>query len=642
MYTFQAPTNKEIQNTQNRSKNEIDTSITDQTLDILSDIAKSNNMLIITRPVNSMAFVHMKAGAVGKNMFVHGKSASPGTVVQGLIPMQSSISKAGDQDDVNKIKKFSNENKHSIENSERLFKELESKLESSALALAKEGSKNPSSEQILERATLSEAAFDPLVSKVALLDKNGNQLYIFEDEKGRPLREKETRAHVYAIKDGEQFRLVDKDHEIIDRNPQIPDNFKPQTVEVMGKPDIEITNDGKIKINKILPITADIDMLSYGTKVEAEKFASRSYATDLYNEKSQLIKASNVNLPANIMNMILVKKSIAEEIFTNYSPEPIEKTLQKSEVQQYLNSLDNVKLQQVNGLMNKLKDAEKRLEHLRGMGEGSSLSLAVTGHLREAFKGQMEVSHGPEQFNVYFTQPLDSEWVSINNQGKISVIKGEEELRKVFSQAVTNGFNMPPNPNWGWRFENGEYKVDNELRNIIAEAGRLTSALNKSTEEQKAQIYNIIDLSINLGIAAISTDTEYAKKINSMKSEITSEMDSYYQSQAIEEKNKSQKIENQNKTNKISDSAIKDAASIVSKILEKDSSTKLETTNKVDNYQKSQANREDAQEKTKKKPKEIVTSAIKGILSKILKKDYSFSQKKSSKTNSDKQSQFNR
>ena len=180
MYTFQAPTNKEIQNTQNRSKNEIDTSITDQTLDILSDIAKSNNILIITRPVNSMAFVHMKAGAVGKNMFVHGKSASPGTIVQGLIPMQSSISKAGDQDDVNKIKKFSNENKHSIENSERLFKELESKLETAALALAKEDNKNPSREQILERATLSEAAFDPLVSKVALLDKNGNQLYIFE------------------------------------------------------------------------------------------------------------------------------------------------------------------------------------------------------------------------------------------------------------------------------------------------------------------------------------------------------------------------------------------------------------------------------------------------------------------------------
>ena len=638
MYTFQAPTNKEIQNTQNRSKNEIDTSITDQTLDILSDIAKSNNILIITRPVNSMAFVHMKAGAVGKNMFVHGKSASPGTIVQGLIPMQSSISKAGDQDDVNKIKKFSNENKHSIENSERLFKELESKLETAALALAKEDNKNPSREQILERATLSEAAFDPLVSKVALLDKNGNQLYIFEDEKGRALKEKETRAHVYAIKDGDRFRFVNNDHEIIDQNPKIPDNFKPQTVEVMGKPDIEITNDGKIKINKILPITADIDMLSYGTKVEAEKFAPRSYASDLYNEKSQLIKASNVNLPANITNMILVKKSIAEEIFTNYSPEPIEKTLQKSEVQQYLNSLDDVKLQQVNGLMNKLKDAEKRLEHLRGMGEGSSLSLSVTGHLREAFKGQMEVSHGPEQFNIYFTQPLDSEWVSINNQGKISVIKGEEELRKVFSQAVTNGFNMPPNPNWGWRFENGEYKADNELRNIIAEAGRLTSALNKSTDEQKAQIYNIIDLSINLGLAAVSTDTEYAKKINDMKSEITSEMDNYYQSQAIEEKNKSQKIENQTKPNKISDSAIKDAAGIVSKILEKDSSIKPETTSKVANYQKSQANGQDAQKKTK----EIVTSAIKGILSKMFKKDYSFSQKKSVKTNSDKQSQFNR
>jgi len=526
MYSFKAPTNDDISNTENRSADEIATNITDNALNAMRDIAISNDMLIITRPVNSIAFVHMSAGAVGKNMFVHGKSASAGTIAQGLIPMQSSISKAGDFDNVNKIHAYNKENIHSIENSSKVFEEIEGKLKVAAANLMNDGMNEPTPSEILKKASLGMEAFDPLVSKVSLFDKNGNQLYIFEDNEGKALRKKNTRAHIYGIQQDGAFKLVDNNHEIIDHNPSIPAGFTEKKVEVLGKPDITITKEGLLQINEILPITADIDMLSYGVKAEAGKFGSRSYALDLATEKKKLLDESKIALPDSVLNVLLVNKTVAEEVLSGYVPESVDQSLTNETVINYIQSLNPEQEQNFNNLISKFRNAEMRLEHLKGMGEGSELSIGITGHLRDEFKGQMEVSHGPEQFNIYFTQPLDSEWVSIDNKGEVKVIKGEEELLQVFSKAKQDGFNMPPNPNWGWKLENSEYKVDKELRDMHQEAGELNIKLSKANEEEKKQIYDIIESKVALGIASIDEQQDH-KIINEKKKELDNKIQTY-------------------------------------------------------------------------------------------------------------------
>ncbi len=510
---FKAPTNDEINSTEGRSKDEVATNISDKTLEVLRDVATSNDMVIITRPVNSVAFSHMKAGAVGKNMFVHGKSAASGTIAQGLIPVQSCISKAGADDNVDKIKTYNSENAHSIETSQHKFKEIEDKLKTLVETRKEKDLPKLDHQGLLKEAGIPAEAFDPLVSKVNLLDKNGNQLYIFEDDKGRALRDKD-RNYVYAIKQDEKFKLVDINHNIINHDPEIPiTKFKPKEIEVIGKPEIEIDDNGSLKIKKVLPITADIDVLAYGARVNLQEFDKiRSHSAILKDEKTKIIEASGLNLPDNVKDLLTNKE--------------IDKALSKETDLVSKLPQDVAKGKEFQKLTSDLRDIELQREHLRGMGDGSDVALAITGHMRAEFRDKVEISHGSEQFNIHFTQPMDKEWVVIGNTGKVEVVKGEEELIKTFNKFKEQGLSMPPNPNWGWKLENGQYGIDKDLRKIHDKAGDLTLKLSGAGESQKQEIHGILDLKTKLGIESI-TEPRNDKLISTMKKDLSSKVEKY-------------------------------------------------------------------------------------------------------------------
>lgn len=503
---FKAPTNKDINDTSGRSSDELATNIADKTLDILRDIAISNDMVIITRPVNKVAFAHMQAGAAGKNMFVHGKSAPDNTIAQGLIPMQSSISKAGKNDNVDKIKTYNAENAHSIDYSTEKFQEIEEKLKAVVEQRIIEGKPALDSNELLKEAKIPREALDPLVAKVPLLDKDGNNIYIFEDDKGRAGRDPETREPIYAIKIGEKYQRINLNHEVIDPNLTIPDGFKEVAVEVIGKPEIEITADGSLKFTKVNPVTADIDILAYGARTNLQEFDKiTDHSQIVRQEKSAKILESNIELTDSIRQSLI-----------------------QHEVDKVLDTIPaNIREQEgFSKLINDLKNIEVIRENLRGMGEGSDIAMALTGHMREEFRSKVEISHGAEQFNIHFTQPMDSEWVVVDNKGKVNVIKGEKELLATFNKFTEEGLSIPPNPNWGWKLNGSKYEIDPVLKKISKECDNIRLQYSGASKEQREEIKTILDLQTSVGIESIKSPGN-DKAIKESKKELKHKMSEY-------------------------------------------------------------------------------------------------------------------
>ena len=512
MGNFKAPTSREIDNNEGRSADEISTNIADATLDVLRDITRSNQMTMILRPVNRLAFSYIKRGGVGKNMFVHGKSALPGTIAQGLIPMQSSISKAGKDDDSDNIRSYNKENKHSIENSQSVFKTIEVKLKAIALGRKKQQLPELNSTPLLEEANIAPEDFDPLVSKLDLLDKHGNQLYIFENSQGIALRDDE-KNYVYAIKEGDVFKRVDTNHEIIDNNLEVQSGFVPQKVMVLGKPKIEISIDGSIREVGVSPITADIDVLAYGTAINLNEFDKiTNHYKILKIEKENSIESSGLNISSDVVKILSegeIDKILAKK-------DPLIEELSRANPANFLKLADD------------LKKIEVLRENLRGMGDGSDVAMALTGHMRSEFSNKTEISHGAEQFNIHFTQPMDKEWVVIDELGKVSVIEGEENLLNTFNKSVSKGLSMPPNPNWGWKWQPNKntYAIDPELKSLYKKSGNLRVFLSGSDDVQKQKIKDILSMQTQLGIESIA-DKPNIGKVNEMKGTLRIKINQY-------------------------------------------------------------------------------------------------------------------
>ena len=137
-YTYQSLTSQAIAEMDSkRTLDETATNISEANLKILREMATANQIDIITRPVNSTAFNQLQKGAVGKNMFVHGKSADRG-LANGLIPLNASISKAGKDGILEKIQKFQGENSHSLEHSQKEFERIQEKLTDASTRLKNE------------------------------------------------------------------------------------------------------------------------------------------------------------------------------------------------------------------------------------------------------------------------------------------------------------------------------------------------------------------------------------------------------------------------------------------------------------------------------------------------------------------------
>ncbi len=525
-YTFQALTSSQISEINStRTREEINTNISEENLALLKEFSRANEVDIILRPVNPTAFPLMKKGAVGKNMFVHGKSADKG-LVDGLIPLKSSISKAGKNKDINKIQTFQRENNHSVEHSNQEFKKIENMLAKSAQKFQQSGETNITSELLLHDAGIAAEAFDQLISTVNLVDKNKNQIYIFTDNDGLAKNPADDpNGHIYAIKlqDG-QFQRIDNNHEFIGEKFSEIQGTKPEEVKVIGKPEIKIETDGSIAITAVKPITADIDVLAYGAKLNLYGDVE-NHKTLLESEKDKIISSSGITLSEKTQNKLKRTNSI------DYTSS---KELMRLSSLEYL--LSNSRGNDDSGfhdLLASLRESEVNLEHLKGMGEGVRPVLDITGAMRADFTN-VEISHGSEQFNYTFPQPLDSEWVYINTKGETEIIQGEQELLNVFNQVKMSGNSMPPNPNWGWKLDSeGNFQIDKDLKEKNEFVDKLM--MKPRTKE----IEDILDARLQLGLFAINPNqqlsaNESEEKLNELQNNLDEKIQSYKRENDLE------------------------------------------------------------------------------------------------------------
>jgi len=503
--TFKAPTNEQIESATGRSEEEIATNISDEILATLKDLVASNNMPMFIRPVNKIAFVHLNPNkgnsegqkAVGKTSYIHGKSAPENTIAQGLIPIRSSISKAGMNGNIDNIIKYNYENQHSLHESEEQFQHIQILLNNAFHELQRTGGAI-SEQQLYKKAGITEEMLAPLVSSVNLTDKNGNQIYIFETGDGMALRSGiEPHPIVYAIKQPgvDKFIPIDINHNPIGEAFDTPYGYRPVEVQVLGKTNVKFNMEtGKLEIESVKPITADIDILAVAAMVDLNRF-DQVKANRLYpeNEKRKAIEGRGIKFNESEEGDL---KKILSGPFTKEAEEEL---LKLKPIKEWLDGKEKVEFE---SLCAEFRKIDKLRENIKSIGHGTDAFLGVVGHLRAEYRANTEISHGAEQFNIDFTQPKDKSFVLIDTYGHVSVIKGEDELIEAFNRFVSEGYSIPPNPFWGWKWNAARtaYERDPEYVNTDA----LRTYQSSAPEEQKKAIQAILDAQERLGLALIS------------------------------------------------------------------------------------------------------------------------------------------
>lgn len=543
---FKILTQQEIkQEHDSRSSKEKEFNISDSTIAKLQNIAQSNEIVIITRPVNSTALTLMKQDAVGKNMFVHGKSAAEDSLAEGLITVNAGSSKAGKSDDIDKIKAYNAENRESLDRSGELFELVQAKLREVAplrrsrlqrelealnkkseltekeaknkAEIEKELKDGPTPDKLLQEAKIPAEYFDQMVFAAPVLDKKGHQIYVFQDDFGRV--KKEDKQQVHGIEEGGKLYFIDKNHEHNSISQEVPVGYNKVPLQVIGKPEITIGKDGSLNIGKVRPITADIDVLAYGAKVNLQEFDKMpSYHEVVIAEKEQLLKSSTFQLTQEAKHA-LVNDKVDDVLRASVIPDSLK---QDKEFIKLAGSFKNIEVQR---------------ENLKGMGNAPDVVMAITGAMRAEFKDSVEISHSAEQFNIGFTQALDDKWVLIDKEGKVSTISGEKELLETFSRFKAEGLSMPPNPNWGWELKEGKYEKNKDLVEISASCQQLClkmytlkeeHAKATGTEKEKIDgdiksVSDILKLQTETGLMAITEtrdNEKFAEHIKNLRKQI--------------------------------------------------------------------------------------------------------------------------
>lgn len=482
--TFEAPVN-DINNDDNLTPEEKISNIQQGVLDELKDVAASNKLPMWIRPVNKIALSHMKKGAAGKTMFIHGKSSPEGTITQGLICMSSSISKAGMDDDVAKVAQYNDENKHSVEVSDKQFANIEKRLQLTVAARNKNNDPPLEGAALFAAANVTDEELAPLLQEINLVDNKGRQIYIFENDKALALRDK-GKQYVYAVKSGDQFQRIDLDHKNMVAPFTPPDGYNAVEIKVLGKLIVNAEKDGSLSIGKTpRPYTADIDLLGvasqnidlnrYDQVIENQRYAQ--------NEKKKAIDDSGLKFSDDQIKALLSTNTLI--------------------------NIEGFDTDKITELSDKLKKIDKLRENYKSIGHGTDDFIALVGHMRSVFAESTELSHGAEQFNIDFTQPLDKEWVLIRENGEVSKIKGEEALLASFNEHVSKGYSVPPNPFWGWQWNKDRtgYEIDPKRINTDA----LRTSRSSVPNEQKVMIDDILNAQRAFGIANISGKSSIAK-----------------------------------------------------------------------------------------------------------------------------------
>lgn len=372
---------------QERSELEKRTSIEIEVLQKIAAIAKTFDGPIILRSVNPDALPLLQRGAVGKNMAVHGKS-SIDPMLAGYIPRQASISKAAKKQDPQTVSTAAIENEHSIEESLALIAQYRDTVTQSK------------ADRPDELYNLQQKA----VISVPLRTTSGDQIYIFEDT--QKLARRDAKGTIFAVKEDERYYQIDENHNRI--NPLLVTGpYTPIAVEVFAKPTFNPSGE----IVDVKPITADVDVLAYGSS----KF---NFDHNSYDR-------------ADVMPLIGQGPKILQEL---------------------------------------IKD---------------TICPVI---------GRDIISHGPEQFNLDYPQPLEYPWVVVNPSGTIELVHHEAHLLWTFNESK----NITPSPHWAWEKTDAnvtsgvQFQVNQDLRKSIEIADVVIKKLRDDrkpdirTEEQKA------------------------------------------------------------------------------------------------------------------------------------------------------------
>ena len=136
------------------------------------------------------------------------------------------------------------------------------------------------------------------------------------------------------------------------------------------------------------------------------------------------------------------------------------------------------------------------------------------------------ISHGSEQYNLYYPQPLDKEWISILPDGKIKKLHNESELIAEFNRyiplttmsggGVLSSTSLVPNPWWGWERDASKkrYKINVGLKKLMAESRGIMN-------DAKKLIKNNVELGREIEIferSAIITGLAFSKGCKMKKS----------------------------------------------------------------------------------------------------------------------------
>jgi len=85
---------------------------------------------------------------------------------------------------------------------------------------------------------------------------------------------------------------------------------------------------------------------------------------------------------------------------------------------------------------------------------------------------------------------------------------------------------MPPNPNWGWKLNNGQYEIDPELHKASKDCDNIRLQTSNAGDQQKKEIKEILDLQTKTGIAAI-TDPINEEVLSKNKQEFLEKIENY-------------------------------------------------------------------------------------------------------------------
>lgn len=150
------------------------------------------------------------------------------------------------------------------------------------------------------------------------------------------------------------------------------------------------------------------------------------------------------------------------------------------------------------------------------IGQGPNVLKSLVKDVIGPLIGRDLISHGPEQYNIDYVQPLEPPWVVVESN-RVKMISSEHELIGVFNQfspmsrIIEGGHIKPtsiePNPHWGWEFNKAtkSYNINNTLKKTFRNVDHVISSLRESDDIRDKEVaQQLIEEKVTVGLAYLN------------------------------------------------------------------------------------------------------------------------------------------